>query len=115
MDNHKSVKIVKDDEKAPVFNKVTNYAVFESCNRFKSTQREKYFKKKDKKLNFKRDKFVSEVRLLNKVDRGVYLSSNDSFDSLIDNPYMPYEPPVLNYLGKYNNLNNEISSIQKSS
>lgn len=40
----------------------------------------------------KRDKFISEPRLLDSANRGVLVSEYDSFDSLIDNPYIPYVP-----------------------
>lgn len=42
----------------------------------------------------KRDKFVAEPRLLDPVLRGIYISEHDSFESLIDNPYVQYCPPT---------------------
>lgn len=42
----------------------------------------------------KRDKFVAEPRLLDPILRGVYISEHDSFESLIDNPYVQYRPPT---------------------
>jgi len=80
----KSEKVTRDRYK--------HYAIFEASQKFRGHRMPVYLSDRDPKYNKKRDKFIPEPLLLDRIVRGNWISDYDSFESLIDNPYINYIP-----------------------
>lgn len=85
------------------------YAIFQASQKFRTKNNTGFKTDRDPKfLGKRRDRFISEPRLLDPIVRGNCIDEYDSFDSLIDNKYIDYQPPVIQGFEMH-----EISSIHE--
>ncbi|CAI2367538.1 unnamed protein product [Moneuplotes crassus] len=83
---------MKFNEERPQKEDHEYYYIFQAVQNRKPYRIPVNFTDRDPKYNKKRDKFMKESMLLDPIVRGNFISSYNSFDSLVDNPYVNYTP-----------------------